>query len=133
MLGGNGHLAPAKHPLALGGNRLLQQTLKSPSRLLLARQEAHQHPVAAARGQLEFDLGPQQLVGHLHEDAGAVAGTRVGTVGPAMLEVLQGLDRHRDHLMRGRIVQACDHADATRVVLEARVVESDGRRRLHVR
>ena len=45
-----------------------------------------------------------------------------------MLEVLERVDRLFDDRVGGHVVQSGDHADAARVVLEARVVEPDGRR-----
>ena len=66
-------------------------------------QEAHQHPVAPRRGQLETGDLAQQLVGHLHEDPGAIAGAGIGAGGPTVLEILQSLDGaisilgHDDH------------------------------------
>ncbi len=47
-----------------------------------------------------------------------------------MLEVLQGADRLRDHLVGGAGVQPGDQAHTARVVLETGVVEADGLGRL---
>ena len=72
--GSNGHVAPAEQPLALVAHHALEQPLQAPARGRVGRQEAHQHAVGAGRRQLEVDHRPQQLVGHLHQDPGAVAG-----------------------------------------------------------
>ena len=83
------HLTPAEHPLALGAGGALEQLPKALALVLLEREEAHQHPVAAGRRQVEVHDGAQQLVWHLHEDPRAVSGRGVGSRGAAMLEVLE--------------------------------------------
>ena len=130
LLGVDRHLPPAQHDLALGGDRALQLPFQRRPVGVVDRQEAHQHPVAPERRQLEADRRTEQLVWDLHQDAGAVACARVGPGGAAVLEILQRRQRLRDHLVRGLVVQARDHADAARVVLEGRVVETDGLWRL---
>ena len=130
VLGVDGHVAPAEQPLALGRTVRSSSVLEPRAGAVVGRQEAHQHPVGAERRQLEVDDRAQQLVGHLHQDPGAVAGARVRAGGAAVLEVLERRDRARDDLVRGLVVQPRDHAHAARVVLEAGVVESDGLWRL---
>ena len=131
VLGTDRHVAPAEQTLALRRDGPLEQRLQARAGRIVLRQEAHQHPVLARLRQLEVHDGAQQLVGHLHEDPRAVARARVGAVGAAVLEVLQGRDRFLDDLVRRAVVQARDHAHAARIVLEAGVVESDGLWRLH--
>ncbi len=109
----------------------LEQLLQLLAARALGGQEAHQHPVAPGRWQLELDDAAQQLVGHLHQDPRAVARARIRARGAAVLEVLQRRDPALHDLVRGRVVQARDHAHAARVVLEAGVVETDGLGRLH--
>ena len=126
------HVAPAEHRLALRDHGPLQQLLQSrAASLVRGGQEAHQHPVATRRRQLELDHRTQQLVGHLHQDPRAVARARVRTGGAPVLEVLQRGDPPLHDLVRGRVVQTRDHPHAARVVLEAGVVETDGLGRLH--
>ncbi len=124
------HLAPAEHSLALGAGGALEQLAQARTLGILGREEAHQHPVAAGRRQLEVHDGAQQLVGHLHEDPRAVARRGIGAGGAAVLEVLERLDRLRDHLVGGHVVQARNHAHPARIVLEAGVVEANGLGRL---
>jgi len=124
------YITPPQHQLALGRNGALHEALQPRACGGVGRQEAHQHAVAAARRQLETHLRPQQLVGHLHQDPRPVARVRVRARRAPVLEVLERGDRERDHLVRGDVVQPRDHAHPARVVLEARVVQSDGRWRL---
>ena len=121
------HVAPPERDLALGGDRALDEALQPLARARGGGQEAHQHPVAAGRRKLEVHRRAQQLMGHLHEDPGAVPGARVRAGRATVLEILERGDRQRDHLVRGPVVQARDHPDAARVVLESRVVQSDRR------
>ncbi len=120
------HVAPAQDALALRLHGVLEQLLQARARSgVLARQKAHQHAVGASGRKLEAGDGAQQLVGHLHQDPGAVARARVRARGAAVLEVLQSRDAQLDHLVRRRVIEPRDHAHAACVVLEARVVKSD--------
>ena len=120
------HVAPADHLLALLLDRPLQQRLDSLASLLLGGQEAHHHSVATRRRQLKASYSAQQLVGHLHQDPGPVAGQRICSGGATVLEVLERRERAHHDLMSGPVVKARDHADPARVVLVAGVVESSG-------
>ena len=66
----------------------------------------------------------QERVGELDEDARAVARADVGALGPAVLEVVQRLERAADDLVGLLVVQARHHGDAAGVVLEPGVVEA---------
>jgi len=83
------HVAPAQHVLPLGLDGLGDQPLGVLAGERVARQEADPHAVAAHVGQVERHLGAQERVGQLDQDARAVAGVRVGTLGAAVLEVLE--------------------------------------------
>ncbi len=78
LLGVDRHVAPAEQLLALAGDDPLELGFERAAALLVGRQEAHQHPVAAQGRQLEVRHRPEQLVGHLHQDPRAVTGRRVG-------------------------------------------------------
>ena len=92
----------------------------------VGRQEAHRDAVAPALGQLEVDDRAQELVGHLDQQARAVAGVGVGAGGAAVLEVRDRLDPERHHLVARNVVQARDDGDAAGVVLVAGVVQAVG-------
>ncbi len=84
-------VAPADDALALVLDDRREQLLELVPALGLVREEAHRDAVAARRGQLLRDDGAEERVGDLHQDAGAVAGARIGARGAAMLEVGEGL------------------------------------------
>ena len=111
--------------LALGGDGALEQRLELAAPVRVLGQEAHRHAVAPGRRELGHDAAVQ-LVGHLEQDPGAVAGLGIGPGGTAVVEVLVGRDPALDHVVAGRPVQARDERDAARVVLVARVVEAVG-------
>ena len=118
-------VAPADDALALVADLLLEQRLELGAAVLVLRQEADADAVGARRRQVLADQAPHQLVGHLEQDPGAVAGVRVRSRRPAVLEVLQRHDRPLDGLVRGLAAQARHEGDAAGVVLVCRVVEAD--------
>jgi hypothetical protein len=120
----HGHVAPAQHALTLLLDGVLQQADGVLAGELVAGQEAHGHAVAPRLGQLEARLGAHQLVGQLHEDAGAVARIRVGALGAAVLQVLERPQRTRDHLMGGGRAQARHEGNTASIVLVGRVVQA---------
>ena len=71
----------------------------------------------------------QELVRDLHQDAGAVAGQRVGADGAAMGQVLQDLEAVLDDRVARPRLQVGDEADAAGIVFSLRIVESLRRRR----
>ena len=92
-------VAPAEHALALLLHPALQRSHRLRARFLVAREKADRHPVAPLVGQLEAGDLPEEGVGQLDQDAGAVAGVRVGALGAPVLEVLERPQRSRDHLV----------------------------------
>ena len=78
-----------------------------------------------------FALLLEELVRHLDQDAGAVAGQRIAAAGAAMHEVQEDLDALADDVVRRDALDVGDEADATRVVLELRIVESGPAREAH--
>ena len=92
-------VAPAEHALALLLHPALQRGDRLRARFLVAREKADRDPVAPLVGQLEAGDLPQEVVGQLDQDAGAVAGVRVGALGAPVLEVLERPQRSRDHLV----------------------------------
>ncbi len=119
-------IAPGNQALALGADELLEMRQRDRARLLVHRQEAHRHGIAARRRQFETALpGPvaQQRVRHLDHHAGAVAHQRVGADRAAMVEVDQDLQPAGDDVVRFSALDVGHKADAARVVLVARIVE----------
>ena len=71
----------------------------------------------------------EELVRNLHEDAGAVAGKRVGADGAAMGQILQDLEALLDDFVARPGLQVGDEADAAGIVFSLWIVESLRRRR----
>jgi hypothetical protein len=120
------HVAPAEHALALDADVDLQQLLDLAPVDRVGGQEADADAVAPGLGQLEVDRRAEEAVRQLDEDPGAVAGADVGTLGAAVLQVVERLERLDHDVVAGDVVQARDHGDAARVVLVPRVVEAVG-------
>ena len=118
-----GHVAPAEHLEALGLDDLLHGLARRGGVLGRLRQEGDAGGVAAVFGQVELDDGAQELVGHLQQDARAVAGVRFGALGTAVLQVHQGRDGLVDDVAAAAAVHVRDHRHAARVVLERGVVQ----------
>jgi len=70
----------------------------------------------------------EEGVRNLHENAGAVAGARIGADRAAMFEVAENVDRVGDDLMRLLALDVGDEADAAGILLHAEVVHALGRR-----
>ena len=66
----------------------------------------------------------QERVGHLDEDAGAVAGVDLGAGRAAMVEAAERAEGGVDDVAALRAGDVDDEADAAGIVLEARVVEA---------
>ena len=85
-------------------------------------------PYSPASGKLRCaasaSLGLQELVRHLHQDAGAVAGQRIAAARAAMRQVLQNLQALLHDVVRLDAFDVGDEADAAGVVLEPRIVQS---------
>ena len=120
---GQRHQAPAQNgqafqsgdPLHLGHGR---GTLGRPG-----GQERHPGRVAAGLGQAEPADRTEHLVRDLGQDAGPVAGIRVGALGAPVIQVPQHGERLRHGLMGAAAGQVGDEPDATGVVLVPAVVQ----------
>ena len=69
-------------------------------------------------------LAGEELVRDLHQDAGAVAGARIGADRAAMLEVDQNRQRILDDLVRLAALDVGDESDAAGILGECRIVEA---------
>ncbi len=87
-------------------------------------QEGDAGGIGPGLGQLYAETGAQETVRHLHEQAGAIAGGRVGSLSPAVLELAQAGQAHFDHGVARAAVQMSDKGDTTGVVLELGPVEA---------
>ena len=114
--------------LALGLDRLLDQVLEREPLLGIVRQVADADAVAARRRQLHAGHRPDERIGDLQQDPGAVAGVRIGALRAAVLEVLERVERLLDDGVARLAPQLRDERDATGVVLVGGVVEASGPR-----
>ncbi len=125
------HVAPAEQHQAFLLDLVGDDALDDVAPGGLARHEQRADGVFAGVRQLEADLGRlahEEGVRDLHQDAGAVAGARIGADGAAMLEIAENADRIGDDLMRLLALDVGDEADAAGILLQAEVVEALGRR-----
>ena len=84
------HVAPAEdlHALARGNGGIGVRDVPAPC--LIVRHEQHADGIVAGRRQFEAKLGRllgEEFVRCLHQDAGAVAGARIGADRAAVLEI----------------------------------------------
>ena len=121
-----GDVAPAQGGQAFLGGEPLHHHGGVGAALIVSGQEHHPGRVATGRGKLEAAHRTEERIGDLGQDAGPVARVRVTALGAAVLQVAE----HGQGLGYGVVArypgQIGDEADATRVVLEARVVEPPG-------
>ncbi len=121
------NVAPAEEALAQFADHALEVLLLPRARIGILRKEDHARCVGAERRQLDPELlrlAAQEAIGELEQDAGAVAGFRVAAAGAAMFHALEHLDALVHQRVRLRAVDLRDEADAARVVLVRRVVET---------
>jgi hypothetical protein len=83
-------------------------------------------PTAIAAGcrQLESAHRPQEAIGDLHQDAGSVAGVRLGARGATVVEVAQGGQGLDDDVVARLAGQRGDEGDAAGIVFVLTVVEA---------
>ena len=117
------HVAPAEQHqllvLDLVGDDALDDF--APRRLLRHEQRADR--VVAGLRQLEADLGGlarEEGVRNLHQDAGAVAGARIGADRAAMFEIAENVERVGDDLVRLLALDIGDEADAAGILFQRR-------------
>ena len=121
------HLSPAQQVLSV----FLHDVLKEPHRFLLRslvlRGEDQAHAVVVRRRQADAlvraDVG-EEVVGHLDEDAGAVACVHLAATGAAVLEMFERRDAIIDDLVRPLPLEVYEKADAAALVLAGWIVES---------
>jgi len=82
--------------------------------------------VRAGLGQLEAQYFSEEAIRRLDQDAGAVAGVRIGPAGAAMFEIDEEIERRPDYRVRTVAFDVRDKADAARIVLVARAVQAPG-------
>jgi hypothetical protein len=119
------HVAPAKQNLAFGRDRALDLLLARHARGRLTRQEHHSHAVLTHRRQRDAELAAgtaQEYVGHLDQDAGAVALQGVRARRTPMRQVVQDLEALPDDGVILATLDVGDEAQPACVVLVGGVV-----------
>ena len=87
-------------------------------------QVGHAHGVGTRRRQVGIQHGPEEGVGHLGEDAGAVTDQRVGAGGAAVVEVAQGVEGVDDDVVAGGAPHRRHHGHTAGVVLVLAAVQA---------
>ena len=90
----------------------------------LARQEDEPDAVLALGGERERRHAPEESIGDLEQDAGAIARIGLAAARAAVPQVHQHLQRLLHDRVRALTLDVRDEADAARVVLVQRVIEA---------
>ncbi len=110
------HVAPAQKDLALVGDGLGQHLLAGFPGLAAARQEHHADAIIPRLRQVETGARlPEEGVGDLHQDPGAVAGQRVRADGAPVIQVDEDLQALLYDLVAFAVLDIHDESDAAGV------------------
>jgi hypothetical protein len=90
------------------------------------RKEDQAGAIRARRRQGERHRLAKKTIRHLEQDAGAVAGIRIGAAGAAVFEVDQEIESRTDDGVRADTFDVGDKANAAGVVLVAWAVQALG-------
>ncbi len=94
----------------------------------IVRQEQRADRVVAGRRQREAELGRllgEELVRRLHQNAGAVAGARIGADRAAMLEIEQDRQRVFDDLVRLAALDIGNKSDPAGILFQRRIKQAE--------
>ena len=125
------HRAPAEKLQAFLFETARPYALAMGAKPLVAWHEDVTGSVLAGLRQFEagcLGLGRQEVVRDLDQNAGAVAGQRIGTGRAAMLEVLEYLQCIFDDAMRFEPLEVGDEADAASILFKCGVEKTFSRR-----
>jgi hypothetical protein len=131
-----GDVAPAEQALPLVVHDRVEDGAHLVGLHRLAGQEHEAGAVVVHRRQREADaraLAPQEAVGHLQQDAGAVAGVRLAAAGAAVEQVDEDLQGLPHDGVRGSSLDVDDEADAAGVRARGRGGRDPGGRLAGVR
>ena len=122
------HVAPAeeRHAFLRGHRRVGVHDLLPPG--FFVRQEQRADGVVAGRRQFEAELGRllgEEFVRRLHQDAGAVAGARIGADRAAMLEIEQDGQRVLDDLVRFAALDVGNKSDPAGIFFQRRIEQAE--------
>src|SRR5271170_6093570 len=122
-----GCITPSQYREALFAHDALEDSFALQTLVLLDREKSHSHAVGARLGQLKADLvtfSRKKFVRNLNQNAGAIAGFGVAAAGAAMREVDEYFNSLADDLVAFFAANAGYKANAARVMLVRRVVET---------
>ena len=125
-------IPPAENGQSLLAHNAFQNSFALQSVMFFHGQECHAHAVGTGRGQFESQLAalPQkERMGNLQENAGAVAGLRIASAGPAVRQVEEHLYALADNFVTLVSADVGHEPDSAGVMLLRRMVQSLGRRR----
>ena len=126
-VGGGGigrNVAPAEHRQTLGVDDLADHGYSGIGCAGILGQEREAGGVLTLGRKFELHHGPEEPVGRLHEDAGAVAGVGLRAGCAAVFEVAQRADGQLDEPAATSTVHLRDEGHAARVVFIGRVVQA---------
>ena len=113
------HRPPAEHALSFLGHDAFDQRAERRARRLGGGQEDQAGAVGSGGWQREGGDLPQEPIGHLKQDAGAVAGVGIGASGAAVLQVNQQVECLPHDGMRAVALEVGHEPNAAGVVFVA--------------
>src|SRR5262245_13735620 len=122
------HFAPAQDGVPFGADGLLDQLAQCQPGVLVFRQKDEARAILARRRQGEAEVRrrlAEEPIGHLNEDAGAVARVGFASAGAAVQQVEEHLQPLLDDPVRLATLDVDDETDAAGVVLIAGIVEGE--------
>ncbi len=129
------HVAPADDGLAFLAREFLQCGDDDLAAGFVLRQEAHRDGVIAGSGKRQaLAIGPfaQQRVGHLNQDASAIAHQRIGADRATVIEIFQDFQCLSDNRVAFLTLDMGDKAHTAGIMLVTRVVETLGLWKSHL-
>src|SRR4029450_12383512 len=130
------HLAPAQERHALALDHLGIDVADHLPPVRIARHEQRADRVFARLGQDKAEtvrLLGEELVRDLHQNAGAVAGARIGADRPAMFEVAEDGERVLDQLVRSPALDVGNKAHTAGILVERGIIKALRRRQSRIR
>src|SRR5262249_54792083 len=121
------HIAPAEKSHSFARDLFREDLLDLPAPRLFTRHEQHTDRILARSRQREAEFSGllgKEPVRNLNQNAGAVAGARIGAHGASMFEVQQNSQRVRNDRVRLPSFDVGNEADATRVLVEGWIIKA---------
>ena len=123
QFGDHGHFAPAKYGEAFGGGQGFHAVPRYRGFGVVAGQEGGSGRVVARLGQFEAHHCPEEFVGDLGEQPGAITGSFVGADGAAVFQIAQRRQRRIDYVMPGFAPEGGDHGQAAGILFVGGIVQ----------